>query len=196
LVTAEAYGIETVLVFNKIDTLDEATLDEQLYLQHIYQEIGYQCLRVSSTEMKGIEVLKELMIGKVSMFSGHSGVGKSTLVNALEPNLQLKTKVISEQSMQGQHTTTFAEMYDLPSGGRIIDTPGMREFAIADIAKDELSHYFPEMKARLQDCQFNNCVHINEPGCAIKKAVVKGEIHEERYVSYLSILDSIADKQW
>jgi ribosome biogenesis GTPase len=124
LVTAEAYGIETVLVFNKIDTLDEVTLDEQLYMQHVYQQIGYTCLRVSSTEAKGIDKLKELMLDKVSMFSGHSGVGKSTLVNALEPALHLKTKTISEASKQGQHTTTFAEMYDLSFGARIIDTPG------------------------------------------------------------------------
>jgi ribosome biogenesis GTPase / thiamine phosphate phosphatase len=121
LVTAEAYGIETILVFNKIDTFDDTMLDEQLYLQHIYQEIGYKCLRVSSTQNKGIDKLQELMIGKVTMFSGHSGVGKSTLVNAMEPSLHLKTKVISEQSKQGQHTTTFAEMYDLSFGAKIID---------------------------------------------------------------------------
>jgi ribosome biogenesis GTPase len=191
LVTAEAYGIETVLVFNKIDTFDEVTLDEQLYLQHIYQEIGYQCLRVSSTEMKGIEELKALMIGKVSMFSGHSGVGKSTLVNALEPNLQLKTKVISEQSMQGQHTTTFAEMYDLSFDARIIDTPGIKGFGIVDMEKEEISGYFPEFFKLKDQCKFNNCLHINEPGCAVKNAVAEGEIHEDRYISYYNILESI-----
>src|SRR5690606_29532652 len=121
LVTAEAYKIDTILVFNKIDTLDEASLDEQLYLQHIYQEIGYKCLRVSATQMKGVDELNQMMIGKVSMFSGHSGVGKSTLVNAMEPSLHLKTKNISEQSKQGQHTTTFAEMFDLSFGAKIID---------------------------------------------------------------------------
>ncbi|MEY3375791.1 MAG: ribosome small subunit-dependent GTPase [Bacteroidota bacterium] len=130
------------------------------------------------------------------MISGHSGVGKSSLINAILEGANIRTTEVSEWSGKGMHTTTFAEMYDLPSGGRIIDTPGMREFAIADISKDELSHYFPEMKARLQDCQFNNCVHINEPGCAIKQAVVQGAIHEERYVSYLTILDSIAEKKW
>jgi ribosome biogenesis GTPase len=189
LVTAEAYGIETVLVFNKIDTLDEATLDEQLYLQHIYQEIGYQCLRVSSTEMKGIEVLKELMIGKVSMFSGHSGVGKSTLVNALEPNLQLKTKVISEQSMQGQHTTTFAEMYDLSFDARIIDTPGIKGFGIVDMEKEEISGYFPEFFKLKDQCKFNNCLHKDEPHCAIKKALENDKISWSRYKSYLKILE-------
>jgi ribosome biogenesis GTPase len=189
LVTAEAYGIETVLVFNKIDTLDEVTLDEQLYLQHIYQEIGYQCLRVSSTEMKGIEVLKELMIGKVSMFSGHSGVGKSTLVNALEPNLQLKTKVISEQSMQGQHTTTFAEMYDLSFDARIIDTPGIKGFGIVDMEKEEISGYFPEFFKIKDQCKFNNCLHKEEPHCAIKKALENDQISWSRYKSYLKILE-------
>lgn len=189
LVTAEAYGIETVLVFNKIDTFDEATLDEQLYLQHIYQEIGYQCLRVSSTEMKGIEELKALMIGKVSMFSGHSGVGKSTLVNALEPNLQLKTKVISEQSMQGQHTTTFAEMYDLSFDARIIDTPGIKGFGIVDMEKEEISGYFPEFFKLKDRCKFNNCLHKDEPHCAIKKALEEDKISWTRYKSYLKILE-------
>jgi len=189
LVTAEAYGIETVLVFNKIDTFDEATLEEQLYLQHIYQEIGYQCLRVSSTEMKGIETLKELMIGKVSMFSGHSGVGKSTLVNAMEPNLQLKTKVISEQSMQGQHTTTFAEMYDLSFDARIIDTPGIKGFGIVDMEKEEISGYFPEFFKLKDQCKFNNCLHKDEPHCAIKKALENDQISWSRYKSYLKILE-------
>jgi ribosome biogenesis GTPase len=190
LVTAEAYGIETVLVFNKIDTFDEATLDEQLYLQHIYQEIGYQCLRVSSTEMKGITALKEMMIGKVSMFSGHSGVGKSTLVNALEPNLQLKTKVISEQSMQGQHTTTFAEMYDLSFDARIIDTPGIKGFGIVDMEKEEISGYFPEFFKLKDQCKFNNCLHKDEPHCAIKKALEDDKISWSRYKSYLKILEA------
>jgi ribosome biogenesis GTPase len=189
LVTAEAYGIETVLVFNKIDTFDEATLEEQLYMQHIYQEIGYQCLRVSSTEMKGIEALKELMIRKVSMFSGHSGVGKSTLVNAMEPNLHLKTKVISEQSMQGQHTTTFAEMYDLSFDARIIDTPGIKGFGIVDMEKEEISGYFPEFFKLKDQCKFNNCLHKEEPHCAIKKALEADKISWSRYKSYLKILE-------
>jgi ribosome biogenesis GTPase / thiamine phosphate phosphatase len=189
LVTAEAYGIETILVFNKIDTFDETTLDEQLYLQHIYQEIGYQCLRVSSTEMKGIEELKALMIDKVSMFSGHSGVGKSTLVNTLEPNLQLKTKVISEQSMQGQHTTTFAEMYDLSFDARIIDTPGIKGFGIVDMEKEEISGYFPEFFKLKDQCKFNNCLHKDEPHCAIKKALENDQISWSRYKSYLKILE-------
>lgn len=189
LVTAEAYGIEAVIVFNKIDTLDEATLDEQLFLQHTYQEIGYTCLRVSSTEGKGLDGIKALMAGKVSMFSGHSGVGKSTLVNALEPSLQLKTKSISEQSKQGQHTTTFAEMYDLSFGARIIDTPGIKGFGIVDMEKEEISGYFPEFFRLKDQCRFNNCLHKEEPGCAVKAALENDEVAWSRYRSYLQILE-------
>jgi ribosome biogenesis GTPase / thiamine phosphate phosphatase len=189
LVTAEAYGIETILVFNKIDTLDEVTLDEQLYMQHVYQEIGYQCLRVSAAERKGIDVLKELMIGKTSMFSGHSGVGKSTLVNALEPSLDLKTKTISVASKQGQHTTTFAEMYDLSFNASIIDTPGIKGFGIVDMEPQEISDYFPEFFRLKEQCKFNNCLHKEEPHCAIKAALEKDEIAWSRYNSYLKILE-------
>ncbi len=189
LVTAEAYGIETILVFNKIDTFDEAMLDEQLYLQYIYEQIGYKCLRVSSTEAKGVDKLKEMMIGKVSMFSGHSGVGKSTLVNALEPSLQLKTKHISEQSKQGQHTTTFAEMYDLSFGAQIIDTPGIKGFGVVDMEKEEISGYFPEFFKLKDQCKFNNCLHKDEPKCAVKEALEKDEISWSRYNSYLKILE-------
>ena len=189
LVTAEAYGIETILVFNKIDTFDETTLDEQLYMQYVYEKIGYKCLRVSSTELKGIEELKEMMLGKVSMFSGHSGVGKSTLVNALEPSLDLKTKTISEASKQGQHTTTFAEMYDLSFDARIIDTPGIKGFGIVDMEKEEISGYFPEFFKLKEQCKFNNCLHKEEPNCAIKAALEKDEIAWSRYNSYLKILE-------
>jgi ribosome biogenesis GTPase len=189
LVTAEAYGIEAILIFNKIDTLDEVTLDEQLYMQHVYEEIGYKCLRVSSTEKKGIEVLKEMMIGKVSMFSGHSGVGKSTLVNAIEPSLHLKTTIISEQSKQGQHTTTFAEMYDLSFGAKIIDTPGIKGFGIVDMEPAEISGYFPEFFKLKDQCKFNNCLHKDEPHCAIKKALENDQIAWSRYNSYLKILE-------
>jgi ribosome biogenesis GTPase len=189
LVTAEAYGIEAVLIFNKIDTLNEQTLDDQLYLQHIYTEIGYKCLRISSTENKGVDQLKEMMIGKVSMFSGHSGVGKSTLVNAMEPSLHLKTSVISEQSKQGQHTTTFAEMYDLSFDARIIDTPGIKGFGIVDMEPSEISGYFPEFFKLKDQCKFNNCLHKEEPHCAIKAALEKDEIAWSRYNSYLKILE-------
>lgn len=193
LVTAEAYGIETILVFNKIDTLKDDTLDEQLYMQYVYQQIGYKCLRVSAAEGKGIDELKELMIGKITMFSGHSGVGKSTLVNAMEPTLHLKTKTISEQSMQGQHTTTFAEMYDLSFGAKIIDTPGIKGFGIVDMEKSEISGYFPEFFKLQDQCKFNNCLHKDEPKCAVKDALEKDEISWTRYNSYLKILEGDED---
>ena len=189
LVTAEAYDIETVLVFNKIDTYDDAMKDEQLYLQHVYSEIGYKCLKVSALGNTGIAGLKEIMTGKVSMFSGHSGVGKSTLVNALEPGLSLKTKNISEQSMQGQHTTTFAEMYDLSFDAKIIDTPGIKGFGIVDMEPGEVSDYFPEFFRLKDQCKFNNCLHKEEPHCAVKKALDENKVAWSRYNSYLKILE-------
>ena len=189
LVTAEAYGIEAVLVFNKIDTFDEITLDEQLFLQYTYESIGYKTVRVSAKENKGLEELKELMKGRVSMFSGHSGVGKSTLVNALEPTLNLKTKQISDSHSQGQHTTTFAEMYDLTFDAKIIDTPGIRGFGVVDMEKQEVGDYFPELFALKGDCKFNNCLHKEEPHCAVKKALENDEISWTRYKSYLQILE-------
>ncbi len=189
LITAEAYGIETILVFNKIDTFDDATVDEQLYMQAVYEQIGYKCLRVSAIANKGIEELKKIMIGKTTMFSGHSGVGKSTLVNALEPSLDLKTKTISEQSKQGQHTTTFAEMFDLSFGASIIDTPGIKGFGIVDLEKEDISGYFPEFFKLKDQCKFNNCLHKEEPKCAVKEALEKDEISWTRYNSYLKILE-------
>ena len=128
--------------------------------------------------------------------SGHSGVGKSTFINAVMPGSDIKTKDVSEWSGKGMHTTTFAEMFDLPFGGKIIDTPGMREFGLVGIERQELSGYFPEMRQRLNNCQFNNCLHINEPGCAIKDAVINGEINEDRYVSYYNILESLTEQKW
>lgn len=189
LVTAKAYGIEAILIFNKIDTFDDAALDEQLYLQHIYEQIGYKCLRVSATDNKGVAALMDVMKGKVTMFSGHSGVGKSTLVNAIEPTLNLKTKEISNSHAQGQHTTTFAEMFDLSNDIRIIDTPGIRGFGMVDMEKQEVSDYFPELFALKEDCKFNNCLHKEEPHCAVKKALEEDKIAWSRYQSYLKILE-------
>ncbi|WCM42229.1 ribosome small subunit-dependent GTPase A [Flavobacterium sp. CBA20B-1] len=193
LVTAEAYDIEAVLVFNKVDTFSEETLNDQLYLQYIYESIGYRCLRVSAVEDKGLEKLKAEMTDKVSMFTGHSGVGKSTLVNALEPGLNLKTKEISEQHQQGQHTTTFAEMYDLSFNAKIIDTPGIRGFGIVDMEPQEVGDYFPEFFKLKDQCKFNNCLHREEPYCAVKDALDNDEISWSRYKSYIQILEGDED---
>lgn len=188
LVTSEAYHIPAILLFNKIDTYNDEELGEIKYLAALYRSIGYTCIGISSTTGKNVEMVKELMKGKTSMFSGHSGVGKSTLVNAIEPKLQLKTKVISEQHAQGQHTTTFAEMYDLDFGAKIIDTPGIKGFGIVDMEKEEIGNNFPEFFKLKQNCKFNNCLHIEEPKCAIKEALDKDEIAWSRYRSYVQMI--------
>jgi ribosome biogenesis GTPase len=193
LVTAEAYKIKAVLLFNKVDTYDEDEKLEIKYLAAMYREIGYECIGISATTGKNIDQVKEMMKGKVSMFSGHSGVGKSTLVNALGDALEIKTKAISTQHMQGQHTTTFAEMYDLSWGAQIIDTPGIKGFGVVEIEKEDLDHYFPEFFALKQDCKFNNCIHAEEPHCAVKEALDAGELFWSRYKSYLQIMDGEED---
>ncbi|SEQ02081.1 ribosome biogenesis GTPase [Hyunsoonleella jejuensis] len=189
LVTAEAYSIRTILLFNKIDAYDEDTLNEVKYLAHVYRKIGYECIGISAKTGKNVEKVKNLMRDKVSMFSGHSGVGKSTLVNAIEPSLNLKTKEISNQHMQGQHTTTFAEMFDTSFGGKIIDTPGIKGFGVVDMDKEEVGDYFPEIFELKQDCKFNNCLHLQEPKCAVKDALESDEIAYSRYRSYVQILE-------
>ena len=189
LVTAEAYDIKTILLFNKIDSYDEETLNEVRYLAHVYRKIGYECIGISAKTGKNIDKVKSLMIGKTSMFSGHSGVGKSTLINVLEPDLDLKTKEISEQHMQGQHTTTFAEMFDLSFDAKIIDTPGIKGFGVVDMDKEEVGDYFPEFFALKEHCKFNNCLHVEEPKCAVKEALDHDEVAFSRYRSYLQILE-------
>ena len=188
LVSSEAYHIPAILVFNKSDLMQgewEEILDETIQR---YQKIGYTCLKTSTLTQEGKANFKELLRDKTSLLSGHSGVGKSTLLNNIEPNLDLKTTAISNYSLKGMHTTTFAEMHPLHFGGYIIDTPGIREFGLVDFEDAEISHYFKEMQPYIGKCKFNNCKHINEPECAIQMAVKNNEISIERFSSYLSIM--------
>ena len=196
LVAAEMYHVKPVLVFNKSDLYRAKELQLFEALRDMYQPLGYPVLLVSAEKQEGLAELNTVLKDKTTLLSGHSGVGKSSLLNVLFPGMNRKTQDVSGWSGKGQHTTTFAEMFDLPQGGKIIDTPGMREFGIVDLSKQELSHYFPEMKDLIQQCQFNNCLHSNEPGCAIKAAVNQGMIHEDRYVSYRTILDSFEEESY
>jgi len=188
LATAEAYDIPAVILFNKIDAYNEEELLEVKYLAALYRKIGYTCIGLSAKSGKNVDKVKELMLGKTSMFSGNSGVGKSTLINALEPSLNIKTTEISEQHLQGQHTTTFAEMFDLSFDARIIDTPGIRGFGIFDMKKDEIGDYFPEFFKLKSECKFNNCLHLDEPECAVKEALENNEVAWSRYKSYVQMV--------
>jgi ribosome biogenesis GTPase len=187
LVTAEAYDIPAALIYNKLDLFSDEGLEILADYKAVYERIGYPCYEVSALQGTNVDHIAGLLKDKVTLFSGHSGVGKSSLINALLPDLKLRTTEISEWHDKGMHTTTFAEMFELPQGGYIIDTPGIRELGVIDIEKAELSHFFPEMRALMNQCRFNNCNHINEPGCAVIKAVENGEIELSRYESYLSI---------
>lgn len=199
LVTCEAYHVPAILLFNKADLYRAKEEEKFAAWQEMYSAIGYPLFRMSVQTGEGLDAVRTLLQGKISLLSGHSGVGKSSFLNALFPAMHRKTHEVSGWSGKGIHTTTFAEMFDLPdegrpgdtSPGRIIDTPGMREFGIVDISKQELSGYFPEMRVLAGQCQFNNCLHMEEPGCEVKKAVQDGRIHPDRYVSYCHILDSL-----
>lgn len=191
LITAEAYHIPAIIVFNKEDLYKKKEVEKFRELNIMYEIIGYKVLSMSVEKNTGMEDVNELLKDKVSLLSGHSGVGKSSFINMLFPELLLRTQDVSGWSGKGLHTTTFAEMFDLPFGGKIIDTPGIRELGLVDISKQELSHFYPEMRALINDCQFNNCLHINEPGCAVKDAMLNGKIHLERYISYCNILETI-----
>jgi ribosome biogenesis GTPase len=196
LVTSEAYHVPAVIVLNKTDVYKKKELEQLSAWKEMYETIGYKIIAMSVKDGTGIEQVKELLQGRTTLMSGHSGVGKSSFINTVFPELLLRTQEVSEWSGKGLHTTTFAEMFDLPKGGKIIDTPGIREFGLVNISKQELSHYFPEMRRLINDCQFNNCLHTNEPGCAIKQAVADGGISENRYVSYYNILESIEEKSY
>lgn len=192
LVISEAYQVPAIIVFNKTDILTNEEREELDDVMKRYSDIGYQTLSMSLTTDKGTEALENILTDKRTLISGHSGVGKSTLINRLYPDFHLKTQDVSSWSGKGMHTTTFAEMFDLTNrSGSIIDTPGIRELGLFKMEKSELAHYFPEMRERMNECQFNNCLHINEPNCAIKNAILKNGIDEERYLSYLNMMDSL-----
>jgi ribosome biogenesis GTPase len=187
LVTAEAYHIPVTLVFNKMDICSEAEAQEAENRCKLYSSLGYSCIKISAFREEDISQLRERMFGKINLMSGHSGVGKSTLINGIDSSLQIKTAQISDAHSKGTHTTTFAEMHELKSGGFIIDTPGIKEIGIVDIKKNELWSFFPEFRERVNQCKFNNCIHINEPGCKVKQDADNGAIALTRYNSYLSI---------
>lgn len=196
LVACEMYHVPAVLVINKSDIYKKKELELFDALKEMYEAIGYPVFLISVEGWKSIDLVAKLLHQKTTLISGHSGVGKSSFINAVMPQSGIRTHEVSEWSGKGMHTTTFAEMYDLPGGGKIIDTPGMREFGLVDLSRTELSGYFPEMRTRLTGCQFNNCLHVAEPGCAIKEAVRSYEIHENRYESYIAILNSLPEHGW
>lgn len=196
LIISEAYAVPAIIVFNKADLFGKKEEEKFALIKEIYEPIGYKIMLMSIEKLEGVEAVKELLKDKITLLSGHSGVGKSTFINYIFPHLSLKTQDVSGWSGKGLHTTTFAEMFDLPFGGKIIDTPGIREMGLVDISKQELAHYLPEMRAVMNDCQFNDCMHLEEPGCAVKAAVNNGSIHAERYISYLNIRDTIETKSY
>lgn len=196
LASAEAYRVPVTLVFNKVDLLtppaDENEIDWPNYLEgviNLYENIGYKCMKVSAATGEGVDVLRNELKDKTTLFSGNSGVGKSTLTNSLIPGLELRTSEISDAYNTGKHTTTFSEMYDLPIGGKLIDTPGIKGFGTFDMKREEVSHYFREIFHFAQDCRFNNCTHTHEPHCAVREALERHDISESRYNSYLSMLE-------
>lgn len=197
LVAGEAYHIPSVIVFNKADIYREKEMVSFEERKQMYEEVGYKVLLMSMENKSGMEEIEELLRNKTTLLSGHSGVGKSSFINTVVPEIEIKTLEVSGRSGKGMHTTTFAQMYDLPLiNACLIDTPGIREFGLVDIPKQELCHYFPEMRTLLNDCQFNNCLHINEPGCAIKKALEEGKLSFNRYVSYAVMLETIEAKTY
>jgi len=196
LITSEAYHIPSILVFNKTDLYKKKEQERFDEVKNMYEAAGYKVMGMSITTNEGVEEVKALLKNKTTLLSGHSGVGKSSFINTIFPELALRTHDVSGWSGKGLHTTTFAEMFNLGFGGRVIDTPGIRELGLVDISKQELSHYFPEMRLIINDCQFNNCLHMNETDCAVKKAVEEGTIHLERYISYCNILDKMEEKKW
>ena len=196
LCAAEAYDIPAKIVFNKTDLYSEAEIDNLAEKMAVYESIGYKCLFTSVNKQRNISEFAALLKDKVSLVSGHSGVGKSSLINAIDPNMKLKTQSISEAHHSGKHTTTFSEMHELSLGGYIIDTPGIRGFGTYNFDREEIYHFFPEIFAVAKNCKYHNCLHIEEPGCEVKKAVEEGEISYSRYNSYLNILEDPEDNKY
>ena len=189
LVCCEAYNIKPLILFNKMDVLDDEEKEMVTNIESLYNELGYDSLEISSYSKLNLEVLQDILKDKVSVLFGHSGSGKSTLVNALQPELNLKTSEISETHLKGKHTTTFAQMHFWHFGGSVIDTPGVREFAMIDVEKEEIQHYFPEIFQTGRNCKFHNCLHINEPKCAVQEKLETGEILESRYITYIKLME-------
>lgn len=189
LACCEAYNIKPLILFNKMDVLNEDEKEIVANIESLYQQIGYETLEISSYSKLNLEILQNILKDKVSVFFGHSGSGKSTLVNALQPELNLKTSEISETHLKGKHTTTFAQMHFWDFGGSVIDTPGVREFAMIDVEKEEIQHYFPEIFSIGRSCKFHNCMHVNEPKCAVLDSLESGEIEESRYITYLKLME-------
>lgn len=196
LVTCEAYHVPAIVVFNKADVYRKKEMEQFEEMKGMYEHIGYTVVLMSVKDNLGVQTVVDILKDKTTLISGHSGVGKSSFINTIFPDIGLKTKDVSGWSGKGMHTTTFAEMFELPFGGKVIDTPGVREFGLVDISRQELSHYFPEMAKLITECQFNNCLHINEPGCAVKEAVQAGTVHENRYISYYKILETIEENDY
>jgi len=188
LVTAEAYRIHARIIFNKTDLYGESELEKMEYLISVYTRIGYDCIRLSLKDGTGLDEITNVMKDRISLISGNSGVGKTTLLNILNPELHLKTAEISDYHKQGKHITTFPEMHPVPFGGFAIDTPGIRGFGVVDMERNEIYHFFPEIFKAAKKCRFYNCLHLDEPGCAVRQAVEQGEVNSLRYRSYLSIL--------
>ncbi|MCZ2222939.1 MAG: ribosome small subunit-dependent GTPase A [Chitinophagales bacterium] len=196
LCSCEMYHLPAIIVFNKSDLYKEKEIAQFKEIQSLYETIGYKIILASIKNNIAVDEIKEMLNNKTTLLSGHSGVGKTTFINSIFPELNLKTQEVSDWSGKGMHTTTFAEMFDLPFEARIIDTPGIRELGLIDVSKQELSGYFPEMKTLINECKFNNCMHINEPNCAVKNALLQGKISTKRYANYLSILETISDKNY
>jgi len=189
LITAEAYRVPAKIIINKTDLYGEAEVEKMNYLESMYEKIGYECIRLSLFDKTNLDALINQMKDKISLISGYSGVGKSTLLNTLNPGINLKTAEISDYHKQGKHITTFPEMHKMPFGGFVIDTPGIRGFGVVDMGKNEIYHFFREIFIVSKNCRFNNCLHLDEPGCAVRAAVEKGDINFLRYRSYLNIMD-------